>query len=297
MVPGMKDGTLRQFAALIGSLALGVGMACAGQASGTVTVEAVGTISPTHAVAYVVRNSRNARTTRVEILLSGFPLDAAEVHAALDPHLSAINLEGLNGRDYVLLWVEADGTVTMNATFGRTMTQMLNDTNGGLAAELAANTPARVEGRVFSPQPVRTLGGTIYSVDLKFAADVPAPIAGSPLPAGGGDPGKAFTGLLAAVAKRNWPGIRAASSPAALKMFEASYNTPGENAATAADLLRAWLPARKLKVSGGQRRGDIAILDVEGEIFEGQRGLSVVQMVKTGAVWQFERAARVGMLP
>ncbi|MEO7742971.1 MAG: hypothetical protein ABIR98_08550 [Usitatibacter sp.] len=282
---------------MIGSLGAGVGIACAGQAAGSVKVETVGTISPKHAAAYVVRNSRNARTTRVEILLSDSPVDATAVHAALDPHLSAINLEGLKGRDYVLLWVEANGTVTMNATFGQTMTQMLNDTNGGLEAELSANTPSRVEGRVFSPRPVKTLSGTTYSVDLKFAAAVPAPIAGRALPAGGGDPGKAFTALLAAVAKKNWPGIRAASSPVALKMFEAGYNTPAENAATAADLLRAWLPAKKLNVAGGQLRGDIALLDVEGEIFEGQRGLSLVQMVKTGTAWQFERAARAGMLP
>ena len=283
--------------AVIGSLTVGVDIASAGQASGSVRVETAGTISPTHAVAYVVRNSRNARTTSVELLLSDVPVDATEVQVALDPHLIAINLDALRGRNYVLLWVDADGTVTMNATFSRTMTQMLNDTNDGLKAELTANTPSRIEGHVFSQKPVKTMSGTTYSVDLRFAAEVPAHIAGRPLPAGGGDPGKALTALLSAVAKKNWPDIRAASSPAALKMFESSYNTPAENAETAADLLRGWLPAKKLKVAGGQLRGDVAILDVEGEIFEGQLGLSRVQMVKTGAVWQFERAVRAGMLP
>ena len=283
--------------AVAGSLAVSVGIASAGQASGSVKVETVGTISPTDAAAYVVRNSRNARTTRVELLLSDLPVEATEVQAALDPHLAAINLDRLKGHDYVLLWVDADGTVTMNATFSRTMTQMLNDTNSGLEVELAANTPSRIEGHVFSPKPVKTVSGTIYSVDLRFAADVPPPIAGRPLPAGGGDPGKALTALLSAVARKNWPAIRAASSPAALKMFEASYNTPAENAKSAADLLQVWLPARKLKIARGQLRGDVAILDVEGEIFQGQLGLSLVQMVRTGGVWQFERAARAGMLP
>ena len=111
------------------------------------------------------------------------------------------------------------------------------------------------------------------------------------------DPAKALAALLSAVAAKNWTDIRAVSSPAALKMFEASYRTPLENAETAADLLQAWLPVKKLKVAGGQLRGDVAVLDVEGEIFEGQLGLSLVQMVKTGAVWQFERAVRAGMLP
>ena len=287
--------------AVIGSLLVGMGIANAGQASGSVKVEKTGTISPTHAVAYLVRNPRNARTTLVEILLSDVFVDAAEVQAALDPHMVAINLDALKDRNYVLLWVASDGDVMMNATFSRTMTQMLDDTSGfpggGLKAELTANTPSRIEGRLFSPKPVKTLSGTVYSVDLTFAAKVPPPIAGRPLSAGGGDPAKALTALLSAVATKNWPGIRAVSSPAALKMFEASYRTPLENAETAADLLQAWLPIKKLKISGGQLRGDVAILDVEGEIFEGQLGLSLVQMVKTGAGWQFERAVRVGMLP
>jgi hypothetical protein len=51
-----------------------------------------------------------------------------------------------------------------------------------------------------------------------------------------------------------------------------------------------------MNITGGQLRGNVAILDVEGELFPGQLGLSLVQMVKTGAVWQFDRAARAGMV-
>ena len=69
-----------------------------------------------------------------------------------------------------------------------------------------------------------------------------------------------------------------------------------ENAATAADLLTAWIPTQKMKVTGGQLRGAIAILDVEGELFPGQLGLSIVQMVQSGGGWQFDRAARAGMV-
>ena len=36
--------------------------------------------------------------------------------------------------------------------------------------------------------------------------------------------------------------------------------------------------------------------DVEGEALPGTMALSLVQMVKTGAIWQFDRAARAGML-
>ena len=47
------------------SMFLGAGLAAGGPASGTFKGQKEGTISPTHAVAYVVRDSHNARTSRV----------------------------------------------------------------------------------------------------------------------------------------------------------------------------------------------------------------------------------------
>ena len=268
----------------------------ADQASGEVTVKKLGAISPTHATAYHVRDHRNARATQTEILLTDVAVDAAEVQSAFDPHMTAINLEPLKDRNYVLLWVGADGRVGMNATFSKTMTQFLNDTTDGLKVEWKSSAATRLDGRIFSAGPLKTLDGTTYTVDLKFAVDVPAPPVGTALPAGGGDPGKALTALVAAAKKKNWAGIRAGSSPAALKMFDKSYNTEAENADSARDLLQAWLPMEKMKVTGGQLHGDVAVLDVEGDVFPGQPGLSIAQMRKTGNVWQFDRAMRAGMV-
>lgn len=140
------------------------------------------------------------------------------------------------------------------------------------------------------------MDGTTYTVDIRFGVDVPAVPAGTALPAGGGDPGKALLALLDAANKKNWPAIRAASGPNALKTFDKSYNSPAENAADAADLLKAWLPVEKMKVTGGQLRGDVAILDVEGEMFPGQLSLSLARMVKVGNAWLFDQAARAGMV-
>ena len=282
------------------ALVMGVVLAgpspAAGQTSGKVTVQGLGTITASHAVAYRVRDQNDARTTRTEILLTDVAVDPAPLQAALDPHMVAINLDALNDRNYVLLWVAGDGRVSMNATFSKTMTQFLNDTAGGLNVAWTTNSPSRLDGRLFSSAPLKTMDGTTYTVDLKFAVDVPRIPAFTPLPAGGGDPGKALTALLSAAQARNWTAIRAASSPTALKIFDKSYNTPAENAESAADLLKAWIPGQKMKITGGQLRGDTAILEVEGEIFAGTPGLSLVQMVKTGAVWQFESAARAGMI-
>jgi len=266
-------------------------------ASGAVTVQKLGAISPKYAAAYLVRDQRNARATQIEILLAESPIDATAIQTAFDPHLVAINLDALRDRNYVLLFVSPDGRVGMNATFGKTMTQFLNDTGDGLKAEFTAKTATRLEGRLFSGAPLKTIDGSTYTVDVRFGVDVPAAPAGTALPAGGGDPGKAFTAFAGVTAKKNWTAIRAASSPAALQLFDKSYNTPAENAESAEMLLKAWVPVQKMKITGGQLHGDTAILDVEGEVFPGTMGLSRVQMVKAGDVWKFDKAARPGMLP
>jgi hypothetical protein len=268
-----------------------------GVASGAFTVTKLGAIAPTHATAYLTRDRRNARESRIEVLLSDVVVDAAAIQAAFDPHMTAINDDAIKDRNYVLLWTGADGSVGMNATFSKTMTQFIDDTSGGLHVTWTTRSAARLDGRVYSTAPIATMDGAKYTVDLRFAVDVPQPPAGDALPAGGGDPGHALRAFLAAVAAKNWNAIRAASSPAALQIFDKSYNTPQENAADAADLIDAWIPKQKRVVARGQLFGDSAMLDVEGETFPGMMGLSRVRMVKTGSVWQFDRAAMAGTLP
>src|SRR5436190_6907636 len=172
-------------------------LAAAGPASGSVT-SPTGTIAPKQAIAYVVRDMRNARNTRVEILLTDVPVNATSLKDNLDPHVTAINFNELNDRNYLLLWVNGS-TVSMNATYSKTMTQYLNDTSGGLKSEFTTNTPTKIEGRVYSAAPFKTMSGESYTIDVKFVADVvPAPT-GTALPAGGGDPGTALTTFLAVV--------------------------------------------------------------------------------------------------
>lgn len=271
-----------------------------GTASGQVAVQGgkLGTtaISPTQAIAFASRSERDARQAVVEIVLSDVALDAAAAAQALAPHTQVINQEPLKDRNYVLLWVGPDGRVSMNATFGATMTQFLDATGDTLRAELTVNTRDRVEGRLFTPAPVKTMGGETYSVDLRFAVDVTRLPPGTPVAKGGGAPGKALSVLLAAAGKKNWPAIKAASSPAALKVFEASYRTADENAEMAFDMLQAWLPKKGLVVTGGEERGDVADLEVEGEMFPGTKALYVARMVRVDGGWLFETATIVGML-
>jgi hypothetical protein len=285
---------MRLFARVPALLLATASVAWAGPASGSVKARP-GTISPTQAIAYVVRDSRNARATRVEVLLTDVAVNTASLKDNLDPHVTAINFDELRDRNYLLLWIGGPTTVSMNATYSKTMTQYINDTAGGLKADFTTNTPSRIEGHIYSATPFKTMDGETYTIDVKFAADVIAQPTGTPLPAGGGDPAKALTTFLSAVTSKNWNGIKAGLSPKALPMYDKDYNTPAENAASAKDIFAARLPMTNLKVTGGQLLGPtVAVLEVEGERF-GSRNLSLVRMVKTGAAWQFEESAPLGI--
>lgn len=269
--------------------------ALAGPASGTV-VSPNGTIAPKQAIAYVVRDSRNARNTRIEVMLTDVAVDTSSLPNDLDRHMTAINLAELRDRNYVLLWIGPASVVSMNATYSKTMTQYLNDTAGGLKAELTTNTAAKVEGRVFSASPLKTFDGTTYTVDLRFSADVLPALSGTALPSGGGDPARALATFLSAISTKNWNGIKAGLSPKALPMYDKDYNTPQENAESAADISNVRLPMQNLAVTGGQLLDPAtAILEVEGERF-GSKNLSLVKMVKVGAAWQFEESAPMGVV-
>lgn len=276
-----------------------VGTARADSVKGTFVVKggkSPGTIAPTAAAAFAVRDRRDMRTPVAEVVLSEQAVDASAAIESLQPHTQAINQDVLKDRDYILLWVAPDGHVSMNATFGKTMTQFLDAVGDSLQATLSVNTPERVAGRVFTTKPVETMGGETYTVDLTFDTAVKRPPAGTALGSGGGAPGKALGAFLASVPTGQWPAIKAALSPSAVEMFDKSYNSPEENASGLADILQAWLPKSGLKIVGGTQRGEVADLEIEGEMFPGTRALYLARMRQAAGQWQFESATMVGML-
>ncbi len=286
---------MRLVATVVTFLLAVTGVAAAGPASGTVK-SATGTISPKFATAYVVRDQRDPRKTIVEVLLSEVAVDPAPLRDDLDRHVTAINLDELRDGNYVLFWIAADGSVRMNATYSKTMTQYLTDSTDGLKGEFTANTPSKIDGRIYSPRPLATMDGPTYTVDVTLSADVMPALGGTALPAGGGDPGKALAAFLGAITSKNWNGIKAGLSPKALPTFDQDDNTPEENLSSAVDILNARLPVAKAKVTGGiQTSPTAAVLELQGERF-GTTWLALVRMVKTGAVWQFEESAPVGMI-
>jgi len=279
------------------ALASAAPAAHAGDVTGTFSVTGGGRIAPMHAAAFETRDPRNPREKVIEVVLSGAPVDVVQAAAALAPHTDVINQPALMNHDYILLWVRPDGHVSMNATFGATMTQYLEAVGDTLSAQLTENTPNRVAGRIFAPKPVTVSGGETYTIDITFAATVARAPTGTPLPAGGGAPGAALKALDLAIAKKDWQGIKAGLTPARVASFERTYNTPQENLDGAVETLRAWLPKKGMKVTGGEVRGEVAIVVIEGEMFPGSAALYLASLARTGTVWQLDAATLVGMLP
>lgn len=140
------------------------------------------------------------------------------------------------------------------------------------------------------------MDGETYSINLTFSTAVTHAPAGTKLPAGGGAPGKAFEALQAAMTKKDWDGIKSNVTEKRLESFNDADRSAKENLDDALQTLGMFLPKKPGKITGGELRGEVAILDLEGELFEGQNGLFQIRMVKSGERWLFDRATRVGSI-
>ena len=271
------------------SLALLVALpALGGEASGQFKTSKRVPIRPKYAAAYESRDQRDARQRVIEVVLSEEPVDATAAVMDLDPHTSIINQSALMDHNYVLLWVRPGNDVSMNATYTENMTQFVDMTPGRLQAKIDVLTADHVSGRLYTTEPVKTMDGETYSLDLKFSTDVTRAPAGTKLPAGGGEPGKALVTLRRAIAKKNWSAIKSGVTAQRAESFS--------DLDDAIQTFAIWLPKKPGKITGGELRGDSAILDLEGEIFEGQPGLFLVRMVKSGDKWLFDSATRAGFI-
>jgi len=262
--------------------------ALAGEASGEFKTNKRPPIRPKYAAAYESRDQRDARKRVIEVVLSEEPVDAKSAVLELDPHSAVVNQSSMMDHNYVLLWVRPGNDVSMNATYAEKMTQFVDMTPGRLQAKIDVLTADHVTGRLFTTEPVKTMDDESYSLDLKFSTDITRAPAGTKLPAGGGDPGKAFVSLRGAIAKKNWSAIKSGVTAERAESFS--------DLDDALSTFGMWLPKKPGKITGGEIRGDSAILDLEGEIFEGQRGLFLVRMVKSGDKWVFDRATRAGFI-
>ncbi|MDX1384339.1 MAG: hypothetical protein R3190_11880, partial [Thermoanaerobaculia bacterium] len=159
--------------------------------------------------------------------------------------------------------------------------------SGGTSPNLALDEvgPDRFSGRIWLDETQEFFDDT-YHYDLRFAADLSDPNApiGPPLPAGGGEPGKAYTAWVAAVHSGELDRIRALMPADMQEMLEEEIEgRSDEEVAEMLEMLTLFTPA-DAKVVGGSSDGDTAILDVTGTM-EGEAVKGEVTMNRVNGTW------------
>jgi len=250
--------------------------------------------------AFRMRDTFNPRAFETYVMLTAKPVDRATIGAALDPYSLAINDPAVKDADYIGLSVGGDGKVSVNARVGGVQyldtTGKIMGQTGSLVANCRENTATRVACNVKTKEPVKSMDGPTWSMDLTFESDVMSRKPGKPLAKDGEAPGKAFLALRSAVEGKDLAKILALLTPDQAKSYQEDWRSPAENLESAKDILNARMP-KKPKITGGELvADDHAVLEVEGVPYEDGRMLYLVEMRQVEGRWLYEDASVVGML-
>ncbi len=253
-------------------------------------------LEPAHATAMRIRDQSAPRQFQTYVILSAQPVDAAAAITDLDPYAQIINDPGLRDGGAIRIGVRRDGMVGINAQLDGSGTQYIESTKlGGLDVQIDIDTDQRIAGRVRYPKPV-DIDGVPTMLDVRFDTPVLTAARGKPLAKDGGAAGAAFLAFSKAVDDGNFNAAFALLSPAKAPQFaKEEWETEQENATSGIDILRAW-GMRKSRVTAAEAFDDHVVLEVEGEMFEGMRGLELVRMVQAEGGWRYDGGARIGLL-
>lgn len=279
---------------------LSAGVIAAATVSGKFTIGDQ-TLTFENVAAFRMRDQFNPRAQETYVMVTARPVDLQAIAASIDPYAVAINDPAVRGdSDYLGFSVAADGTVAVNARFQGTQyidsSGKIMGQQGSLVATCAENTATRIACKVKTAQPVKAMDGPTWSLDMTFAADVASRPAGKPLEKDGGAPAKALLALRSAIAGKDLAKILALLTPEQGEDYTKDWRSPAENLAAAKDLLDTRLP-KKPKVTGGEMLADDrALLEVEGDAYEGRKMLYFVEMTLRDGKWLYQDSTIAGLL-
>ena len=155
--------------------------------------------------------------------------------------------------------------------------------SGGTYPEISLDAvdTEHIAGRVWHEEAQEFFDDT-YSYDFTFTAllqDPDAPI-GSPLPAGGGEPGRAYLRWIEVVHSGDLDALRNIVPPEmAVELDSASP----EEAREQIEFMREMTPT-EVRILGGSIDGEIALLEIEG-IMDGEKVTGEIEMTRMGEFW------------
>jgi hypothetical protein len=230
--------------------------------------------------AYAVVKEERSGPNQLYLFLTSDPLDAKKVADAFDPG-SEVNQQ-MNGKagGYVRICVQPEGK-ECGLYFSHNEPSESFNMSGSGEFKLAKQTPAMVEGRWQMTKPDDFFGKT-YDFDMPFSATITAATPGTPLPADGGAPGKAYAAYLAALAKGDLPALRRILGEGA------RWQLPEDDEQSAKQGLKDLRDGKpvSVKILSATQRGDSAVLKVEGVDRDDIKRAGRVLMVKDGDTWR-----------
>ena len=241
-------------------------------------------IEPRHAIAVQTDRESTPGETETWVYLSVSSFDAAPVASAFDPD-DGVREQASDepSGSYVKLCVSAEGHECGLDFAHRGPTRNFSSGGHGELA-LAAQTPQRIAGTFKLPEAEDFFEET-YQFDLTFDVAITPP-PGTALPAGGGEPGKAYQVYLAALAQGDFDVLRELADESG------AYRFPEDDPTSAKETLKSLRDEQPVaaEISHGRVNGDQAVLWVKGEDRDDIMRAGRVLMKRTDAGWRFEES-------
>ncbi|HEU4664237.1 MAG TPA: hypothetical protein VFS55_09430 [Dokdonella sp.] len=232
--------------------------------------------------AYAFAHEERSGPAQTYVFLTTEPLDAQKVADAFDPGSEVNQQMGNKPGGYVRICVTPEGK-ECGLYFSHEGPSESFNMSGSGEFTLGKRTPARIEGRWAMTKPDDFFGKT-YDFDMPFAADVTAPSPGTKLGADGGEPGRAYSAYLAALAKGDLPALR--------RMLGESgrWQLPEDDEQQAKQGLKDLRDGKpvSVKILSAMQRGDHAVLRVEGVDRDDIKRAGRVLMAKDANGWRVE---------
>jgi hypothetical protein len=237
-----------------------------------------------HVIAVVVDEAGTEADTHTYVYLSDVPMDARKVAAAFHASSAAEQQLGDGSAGYVRICIDAQGG-ECGLYFSHNKPNASFNSSGYGEFNLDPAPAGRIAGHWVLAEPDDFFGET-YDFDLGFDVAITPP-PGKPLPADGGEPGKAYRAWTAAVAKGDVPALRA--------MVGGDYNgwrlksEDQDDVKSALKDLRDGSPV-EAKILSGRIDGDRAVLWVEGKDRDDILRRGRVQMQRADGGWRYVEA-------
>jgi hypothetical protein len=254
-----------------------------GTASGTLTVNGK-TVQLKYVYAALKEDPFDKKKKATQLLVTdqAIPADAASDEFRL---MEVRDKQKLNG---VMVLITGDKRIVSGAVYSPLLKKMDYVSGVGMQQlELTTHTAARVAGRVWLEKP-HDFFDNIYQYNITFDAaigaqksDKPEQPKGTPLPAGGGDPGKAYDTYRKALMGGNIPALRKSV------VAEHAKDLDSPDFKDQLKMIQAFQP-KNVKVTGGAVDGDTAtLLATAKDGSETSNG--TITMLREGGAWKLSK--------